>query len=197
MAKKKSNFWTGIKNLALITICFGILSVFYKGFLNVEDVYKLRYPTEYEDIVLKYSDMYGVDQYLVYSIIRSESNYTKNAVSNKGAIGLMQIMPDTGSWVAEKLKLENFTSEDLFDTEKNIMIGVWYFKYLLDKFDGEISLAVAAYNAGPTNVNKWLSQKEYSENGDKLNVIPFEETRKYEEKVMNTYAMYKRIYQGV
>ena len=197
MAKKKSNFWTGIKNLALIIICFGVLSVFYKGFLNVEDVYKLRYPTEYEDIVLKYSDMYGVDQYLVYSIIRSESNYTENAVSNKGAIGLMQIMPDTGSWVAEKLKIENFTSEDLFDTEKNIMIGVWYFKYLLDKFDGEISLAVAAYNAGPTNVNKWLSQKEYSENGDKLNVIPFEETRKYEEKVMNTYAMYKRIYQGV
>lgn len=197
MTKKKNNFWTGIKNLILIIACFWVLSVFYKGFLNVEDVYKLRYPTEYEEFVLKYSNMYDVDEYLVYSIIRSESNYTKDAVSNKGAIGLMQIMPDTGMWVAEKLKIENFTSEDLFDTEKNIMIGVWYFKYLLDKFNGEVSLAVTAYNAGPTNVNKWLSQKEYSDNGQQLNVIPFEETRKYEQKVMNTYAMYKRIYQGV
>lgn len=197
MAKKKNNFWTGIKNLILIIACFWVLSVFYKGFLNVEDVYKLRYPTEYEEFVLKYSNMYDVDEYLVYSIIRSESNYTKDAVSKKGAIGLMQIMPDTGMWVAEKLEIENFTSEDLFDTEKNIMIGVWYFKYLLDKFNGEVSLAVTAYNAGPTNVNKWLSQKEYSDNGQQLNVIPFEETRKYEQKVMNTYAMYKRIYQGV
>ncbi len=197
MAKKKNSFWTGIKNLILIIGCFCILSVFYKGFLNVEDVYKLRYPTDYEEFVLKYSDMYDVDEYLVYSIIRSESNYTKDAVSNKGAIGLMQIMPDTGMWVAEKLKIENFTPEDLFDTEKNIMIGVWYFKYLLDKFNGEVSLAVAAYNAGPTNVNKWLSQEEYSEDGQQLDVIPFEETRKYEQKVMNNYAMYKRIYQGV
>ena len=197
MAKKKNNFWAGIKNLILIICCFWVLSLFYTGFLNVEDVYKLRYPISYAEYVSKYSNMYDVDEYLVYSIIRAESNYEEDAVSNKGAMGLMQIMPDTGKWVAEKLEIENFTPQDLLDSEKNIMIGVWYFKYLLDKFDGELSLAVTAYNAGPTNVNKWLSQKEYSNNGQTLITIPFEETRKYERKVMNAYTMYKKIYQGI
>ena len=197
MAKKKNTFWDGIKSLILIVCCFWVLSFFYKGYLNVEDIYKLRYPTSYAEHVSKYAAMYDVDEYLVYSIIRAESNYKNDAISNKGAMGLMQIMPDTGEWVAEKLKLENFTPEDLLDSEKNIMIGVWYFKYLLDKFDGKLSLAVTAYNAGPTNVNKWLSQKEYSDNGEMLNTIPFEETRKYEKKVMNNYTMYKKIYEGI
>lgn len=195
--KKKNSFWDGIKNLILIICCFWILSLFYTGFLNVEDVYKLRYPTSYAEYVSKYSNLYNVDEYLVYSIIRAESNYEEDAVSNKGAMGLMQIMPDTGEWVAEKLEIENFTPQDLLDAEKNIMIGVWYFKYLLDKFDGELSLAITAYNAGPTNVNKWLSQKEYSDNGKTLSMIPFEETRKYERKVMNAYTMYNKIYQGI
>lgn len=197
MAKKKNNFWTGIKNLILIICCFWVLSLFYTGFLNVEDVYRLRYPTSYAEHVTKYSAMYDVDEYLVYSIIRSESNYKEDAVSNKGAMGLMQIMPDTGKWVAQKLEIKNFTSQDLLDSEKNIMIGVWYFKYLLDKFDGKLSLAVAAYNAGPTNVTKWLEQEEYSNDGETLHNIPFEETRKYEQKVMNTYTMYKKIYLGI
>ena len=197
MAKKENNFWTGIKTLILIICCFWVLSLFYTGVFNVEDVYKLRYPTNYAEYVTKYSAIYDVDEYLVYSIIRSESNYKEDVVSNKGAMGLMQIMPDTGKWVAEKLAIKNFTSQDLLDSEKNIMIGVWYFKYLLDKFNGELSLAIAAYNAGPTNVSKWLEQEEYSNDGLTLNNIPFEETKKYEKKIMNTYTMYKKIYLGI
>ena len=120
----------------------------------------------------------------------------ENAVSKKGAIGLMQIMPDTGLWIAEKLKLENFQKEDLFDIEKNIMIGVWYVGYLADKFDGNLINTIAAYNAGPTNVSKWLGEPEFSCDGKNLSDIPFSETKKYSEKVNNAYDMYIKIYAG-
>ena len=158
---------------------------------------KVNYPIKYTSCVNKYTSEYKLDKTLVYAIIKCESSFNKNATSKVGAMGLMQIMPDTGKWVAEKLAIKNFTSQDLLDSEKNIMIGVWYFKYLLDKFNGELSLAIAAYNAGPTNVSKWLEQEEYSNDGLTLNNIPFEETKKYEKKVMNTYTMYKKIYLGI
>lgn len=148
----------------------------------------------HEDVVEKYCDLYDVDKYLVQSIIRTESFFDEKAISSKGAIGLMQIMPDTGVWVAEKLKLENFTTEDLFDSEKNIMIGVWYINYLSDKFDGNMNNVIVAYNAGPTNVSKWLAEKNFSSDGENLSDIPFEETKKYKDKVNNAYQMYLKIY---
>jgi len=109
----------------------------------------------------------------------------------------MQIMPETGEWIAEKINLDNFTKEDLFDCEKNIMMGVWYISYLSDRFNGNLDNTIAAYNAGPTNVSKWLLEKEFSLDGENLTDIPFEETKKYREKVNNAYNMYLKIYDAV
>jgi len=106
----------------------------------------------------------------------------------------MQIMPETADWIAWKLNLENFSEEDLFDSEKNIMMGVWYISYLSNKFDGNINNMIAAYNAGPTNVTKWLLEKDFSNDGKNLTDIPFEETKKYSKKVSNAYDMYIKIY---
>jgi len=191
--KKKSCLYTLFNGLSVL-ICLALLGFAFIKFFNTETFYKNRYPLVYNEIIEEYCDLYDVDKYLVHSIIRTESFFNEKAVSKKGAIGLMQIMPDTGAWVAEKLELKNFTSEDLFDSEKNIMIGVWYISYLSDKFNGNFNNTIAAYNAGPTNVSKWLNESDLSTDGENLIDIPFEETKKYKDKVSNAYDMYIRIY---
>ena len=192
--KRKKTTYSG-KQSFLAFICIVLLLVVYSKFSS-GDIHRMRYPLSYEAIVEKYAFDHNVDKYLVYSIIRAESFYDKDAVSSKGACGLMQITPDTGEWIAEKLNLKDFSREDLFDPEKNIMMGVWYFKYLLERFDGDVTVAIAAYNAGPTNAAKWLKRADLSSDGRTLSEIPFEETRKYEQKIMNSYEMYKKIYEN-
>jgi len=192
--RKKKIAYNG-KQSFLAFVCIVLLLAVYFTFSS-GDVYRMRYPLSYEAIVEKYALSNEVDKYLVYSIIRAESFYDKDAVSKKGACGLMQITPDTASWIAEKLEMKDFSQEDLFDPEKNIMMGVWYFKYLLDRFDGDVKVAIAAYNAGPTNATKWLGREDLSSDGRTLEEIPFEETRKYEQKIMSAYEMYRKIYEN-
>lgn len=194
MSKKKKGCIYTLFNGFSVIFCLAILCFVFVKFFNIDTFYKNRYPLIHSEVVEEYCNLYDVDKYLVHSIIRTESFFDESAISNKGAIGLMQIMPDTGIWVADKLELENFSEEDLFDYEKNIMIGVWYISYLSDKFDGNFDNTVAAYNAGPTNVLKWLEQKELSEDGKNLTDIPFEETKKYKNKVKSAYDMYIKIY---
>ncbi len=194
MAKKKKGYLYGFFNGILVLICLALIVFLFVNFFNTDLFYKNRYPLVHKEIVEEYCGLYDVDEYLVQSIIRAESFYDEKAVSPKGAMGLMQIMPETGEWIAEKLNLETFRKEDLFDCEKNIMMGVWYISYLSDRFDGDLNNVIAAYNAGPTNVSKWLSQTDLSEDGKNLTDIPFEETKKYQETVNSAYEMYLRIY---
>jgi len=197
LAKKKKGCLYGIFNGISVFICLTLIIFLFVKFFNTDMIYKNRYPLLHNDIVEEYCSLYGVDKYLVHSIIRTESFFDENAVSVKGAKGLMQIMPETGEWIAEKINLENFTEDDLFDCEKNIMMGVWYISYLSERFNGNLINIVAAYNAGPTNVSKWLAEKDFSEDGENLTDIPFEETRKYRDKVTNAYEMYLKIYDNI
>lgn len=128
-------------------------------------------PAEYESIISKYSQEYGVDRSLVKAVIQAESGYNPNAVSRKGARGLMQLMPKT----AEHLKVA-----DTFDPAQNIRGGVKYLRFLLDTCKGDETLALAAYNAGLSKVAQ--------HNG----VPPYAETRNYVEKVLS----YKNSYKG-
>jgi len=195
LAKKKKGCLYGFFNGISIIFCLTFIVASFVYLFNTELIYKNRYPLLHNEIIEEYCAIYDVDKYLVHSIIRTESFYDENAVSQKGAMGLMQIMPETGRWIAEKLNLENFSDEDLFDCEKNIMMGVWYISYLSERFDGNLNNTIAAYNAGPTNVSKWLSEKNLSSDGKNLIDIPFEETKKYSEKVSSAYDMYLRIYE--
>ena len=151
------------------------------------------YPILYKEYVNKYSKEYGLDPFLVLSVIKTESSFDENAISNKDARGLMQISDRTGKWAAESLNLKNYNVDSLYNPEINIKIGTWYLNKLIGQFR-DIDLALAAYNAGSGNVQTWLKDKNYSKDGETLNQIPFNETREYISKVQKNYNIYRIIY---
>lgn len=171
-----------------------LLSVILLGVSRIDLLQKLMYPLDYDNIVQKYAEEYDLDPLLVHSVIRVESGHDASAASGKGAIGLMQIMPDTGQWASEKIGMKSFTEDMLYDPEINIMIGCWYLRYLIDEFEGNKANAISAYNGGIGNVLKWLETHEYSPDGENLENIPFEETRNYVERVLGSYEKYKELY---
>lgn len=154
---------------------------------------KRIYLLEYEDTILRYSQEYELDPYFVAAVIHCESEFDANAQSPKGALGLMQIMPKTGEWIATKVEEPSYTQEKLYSPEVNIKFGCWYLSYLQRKYSKDIVLTLAGYNAGPGTVDKWLKDELLSSAGE-LKSIPYEETKNYVEKVQNAYKKYQKIY---
>lgn len=171
-----------------------LILVFIAYFGVVALIKNYIYPYKYDEYINKYSDEYEIDPYLVLAVMKTESNFNKEAVSKKNAKGLMQIMDETGEWIAKEMEINYFTPSMLFDPELNIRMGCWYIKNLEEEFDGNSDLVLAAYNGGSGNVNKWLSDEEYSEDGENLSYIPFPETKKYVDKVKTSYSIYKYLY---
>lgn len=151
------------------------------------------YKIVYRDLIIKYSELYDLDPFLVAAVIHCESGNKSDAVSRSGAVGLMQVMPDTGKWAAEKLGIENYTDERLNEPDINIRLGCWYLSFLHERYNGNMTNMLAAYNAGHGNADKWLSDKELTEEGQ-LSNIPFKETKDYVEKVLRAYDKYKTLY---
>lgn len=162
--------------------------------LNIKNIGKSIYPLKYNDYIIEYSKKYDLNPYLVAAIIKVESNFEKNAVSPKDARGLMQITPSTAEWAAEKIKIDNFSLDMLFDPEVNIKMGCWYLDDLRREFGSNMELVLAAYNGGRGNVKKWLNNYENSKNGRELDYIPFKETDEYVKKVEVNYNIYKLLY---
>lgn len=171
-----------------LLICI-IIVYFFHPFI-LKKVFSVKYREE----IINYSKEFQVDPYLVAAIMKVESNFDPYAQSHKGAMGLMQIMPSTGNWVAKEISLDNFYLQELYVPEVNIKIGTWYLQTLSNQFNGDIHLILAAYNGGSGNVSKWLLDKRYSNDGKNLEYIPFRETRNYVEKVLFYYNLYRRIY---
>lgn len=132
----------------------------------------------------------GLEASLVLAVIRQESNFNPNATSRVGARGLMQIMPETGDEIAKMMKRTD--PFDLYDKSTNLAFGTYYLRYLLKRFDGVRSTALAAYNAGPTVVRSWLNDPSYSEDGRTLKAIPYKETRNYVKNVLRFYEAYRK-----
>jgi soluble lytic murein transglycosylase len=172
-------------------LCLVILFIIL---INIKTIFKSFYPIKYGDQIFKYSQKYNVDPSLVIAVIRAESNFDDKATSHRGAYGLMQIMPDTATWIAQNMKLKDFNVEKLYDDELNIEMGCWYINNLNTEFSGNMELVLAAYNGGRGNVQKWLKVAEYSSDGKTLDVIPFEETDKYVKKVKTNYNVYVKLY---
>ena len=154
----------------------------------------LRKNSGVEDIINKYSAMYQVDSNMVSAVIARESHYDMYAQSKVGARGFMQIMEDTGKWIAGKLNVEGYTYEHLFDADINIRFGTWYLSYLSDNFGGDPVLVASAYHAGLSNVKLWVLRN--SQDGVSLtpDEIPMDDTKDYVKKVMNAYALYYENY---
>jgi len=157
-------------------------------------VQRRMYPLKYEDIILQYAREYRLDPYLVCAVIWVESKFDDAATSHKGARGLMQVIPSTGQWAAEKLGIEGYNDDSLYDPAVNIRIGCWYLDRLRNHFQGDLNLALAAYNGGSGNVEKWLQDPRYSKDGKGLDNIPFKETRDFVARVWSAYDKYKRLY---
>lgn len=151
---------------------------------------KALYPLRYDEHIITYSQKYDLDKYLVMALIKAESNYIYDAHSGI-ARGLMQITDETADWIAAKLSLSDF---DILEPETNINMGCFYLSYLLDYYNENEKLALAAYNAGMGNVNKWLSDEEYSKSGETLDNIPFLETRQYIDKIERNKKIYIKLY---
>jgi soluble lytic murein transglycosylase len=142
----------------------------------------------YESLIIKYSSRFGVDPLLVKALIEKESKANPDALSSKGAIGLMQIMPKTASEIAGRLSI-SLDDNSLREPEINIMFGVSYLKQLLSYYEGNLILALAAYNAGIGNVDGWKAQNPQV--SSKISKIPFKETRRYVRGILFTYKVYK------
>ena len=162
--------------------------------LNSRWYLKRIYPTPYEDLVTRYSVRYDVDPFLVTAVMRVESRFRPGALSIKGARGLMQIMPDTGIWIAGQLGIEMLDPEVLYDPEINLNIGTWYLSLLLKEYTGDLVMVLAAYNAGRGNVNRWIEDHLWSGRKEDINDIPFPETREYVKSVLHLHKKYRYIY---
>ncbi len=173
----RSRTWTII---CVVLVC--AIALLLRGVI----VYQI-YPLKFVDEIKQYSAEYAQDPYFVSAIICTESGFDETAVSSRGAMGLMQIMPDTGAWAAEKIGIADFSQEMLNRPEVNIRIGCWYLSYLNDMFAGDMDKVMAAYNAGPNNVLEWAGDGQLTD-------IPFPETENYLKKVTRNLEIYKGLY---
>lgn len=153
------------------------------------------YPIEYEKYVRMYSKEYNVPEYVIYAVIKVESDFDPLARSEAGAMGLMQMMPNTFLWLTGSEHLnEGLTEDSLYVPNVSIRYGTYYLFYLYRKFDYNWNTALAAYNAGEGKVARWLDDPEYSDGEGNLTYIPVAETRNYVKKVNAAMGHYKNLY---
>lgn len=161
-----------------VLLIFSIIS----GFLFVF----VSHPKKYEEIIKQYSSEYNLSASLIASIINVESGYNKDAVSKKGAVGLMQILPTTAKWLTGE-------TQNLLNPNTNIKIGCIYLDYLKKQFQS-LFCVLAAYNAGPNKVLIWLEDEKYSKDGLNLLSTPYKETNDYIKRVCQNIKFYDFVY---
>lgn len=179
--------------LILITL-LGAYFVCFKVIRIQDKILKKIYPMEYSEYVEKYSKENGLDKYLIYAIIKAESNFDPSAKSTANAKGLMQLMEETAVERSNVINSENAEENDLYDPETNIKLGTSYFAYLLGLYNGNINLAIIAYNAGLGNVQQWIKDGIIKKDGSDIENIPFKETENYVRKILRDYQMYLKLY---
>ena len=155
-------------------------------------ILRMLYKTDYRQYVEKYAEKYGVEKELLYAVIKVESKFDPNAISKSKAKGLMQIMDSTAVEIANKID-ELIVDETLFDPEKNIMIGTKYYSELLELYNGNMLLALTAYNAGIGNVKEWIDNGIIKADGSDIENIPYKETNMYVRKIIRNYKIYQKL----
>jgi soluble lytic murein transglycosylase len=177
-------------------------SIRYRGLLIIllflvilwhKPILRIYFVLDYRERIVAYSRSNGVDAATVSAIAFAESRFNPKACSHKGALGLMQIIPSTGEWIARQLNWPSFSKRDLFDPEKNLAIGIWYLAYLERNFNNEY-LALASYNAGSRHVSRWLNEGIWDGNKVKVEQIPFPETKKYVLRILVLRKIYRYLY---
>ena len=191
--KKKHSF---LKNVILIFSSLAIavfaLYLIIQNLGCVQDmVGDTLYPMKYQQQVDRAAETYNLEKSLIYAVIRTESHFDPEAESHVGAVGLMQLMPESFEWL-QGLRGQELDMSELNNPDVNIDYGCYLLRYFYDYYGSE-ETAVAAYNAGFV-VGDWLKDPNYSSDGKSLDAIPYGETERYVEKVMKTKKMYKKLY---
>ncbi|NEO83062.1 MAG: transglycosylase SLT domain-containing protein [Spirulina sp. SIO3F2] len=163
----------------------------WQALRTTPDYWYALFPFPYAEAVQSWSAERQVNPLLVIALMRQESRFQPDIRSSAGALGLMQVMPDTGEEVAEKVGLEEYS---LINPEDNIALGTWYLNFTHREFDGNSMLAIASYNAGPGNVSSWLKRFSLADPDEFVEQIPFGETKGYVESVFGNYWNYLRLY---
>lgn len=151
------------------------------------------YPMQYTDLICRNASEFGLEPAYVAAVILAESSYDANAVSGVNAQGLMQIMPETGAWIAGKFG-ESYADGCLFDPETNIRYGCWYLGFLMERYGDDKTCSSAAYHSGQGTVDQWLKDPAYSSDGRTLNVIGGANADTYVKRVLEYYEKYDELY---
>ena len=190
-SRYKINYGRLVLFVLVLSIAFGFLFDFICTRIELSIYPK---PAEYKSFVKEYSEKYRVPENLVYAVIKTESKFDSTAESSVGALGLMQMMPDTFTWLTNDRLGDRFSVGMLYDPETNIKYGVYYLSWLYDRYT-DWDKALAAYNAGHGNVDKWLEDPTVTDLASgTLQNIPFKETREYVKKVNKALEKYESLY---
>ena len=192
MKTKKGRARRFTAKAVILTLLMAILCGLTLDLLLTE-IEKKAYPREYLEEITLASEEFGVPEYIILSVIKTESNFEKTAVSSAPAYGLMQLTEETYFWIGNDMLRENPSAFDIYDPKTNIRYGTYYLSFLYRKY-GSWDTAFAAYNAGPGNVNEWLTDSEISDGNGNLVNIPFKETRNYVKKVNAAIEKYEKLY---
>lgn len=175
-------------------IILGALLLAIGADICISFIEKQVYPMEYEELVEKYAYEYNIPEYIIFAVIKVESDFDAEATSGAGAMGLMQMMPTTFTWLSSSEHLgENLPYSSVYDPEISIRYGCYYLRYLFEKFH-DWDNVFAAYNGGEGRVSQWLEDPRYSDGSGGLRYIPIKETRNYVKKVNSALYHYKNIY---
>jgi soluble lytic murein transglycosylase len=163
-------------------------------FINSSFLGRKLYPIYYQQEIKQSAENHNIDPFLIAALIRVETNYQYHLESKKGAIGIMQLMPDTAMWIVESANFGPHSIDDLVNVDVNINLGAWYISWLTKHYNGNLLYAIAAYNAGQGNVNKWKQNEVWDGTEAGINQIPFGETRHYVQRVLYYYGKYQKLY---
>ena len=193
------------RKIFMVSLCLLLVFIgFFGAALGLKTAHDryvyTSYPLKYQAEVERAAEKYGVDKYLIYGVIKTESNFDPTAVSGAGAIGLMQLMPESFEWLQTYYvedAYKDYTVGDLVNAEINIDYGTHLLSLLLKRYNNVEDTAVAAYNAGPGNVDAWLEDKEYSDDGKTLKYAPVAETEEYRKRVAQNKSIFKKLYEHI
>ncbi|WP_405381732.1 lytic transglycosylase domain-containing protein [Phascolarctobacterium sp.] len=191
--RKKASGWK--KWLLVLAVLLAVVGAGWRLWLSDAVQMRFVYMWDHQQDIITYSKKNNIDPFLIAAIIKNESNFEHKAVSKAGAVGLMQIMPDTGRWIAEQMGLKGYQDSDLYQTKTNIRMGCWYIGELEHEFKGNLALIMIAYNAGRGQTHQWMQQYGWDYDFNDIKVVPFPDTREYVAKVLqdrDKYYLYYR-----
>ena len=177
---------------AFLALVVGVVVLAVTGPVE-KGIQEITLPLRHEDIIRQQASAKGLDPALIAAVIYQESKF-EDRTSSAGALGLMQLLPDTAHFIARKSGGVAFTTEDLSTPQVNIAYGSWYLRYLIQRYAGNKTLAVAAYNAGEHNVDVWVERAGGEDSFDPSSDIPFPETRGYVKSVLEKEGQYRHNY---